>query len=84
MDYFSFSLYWSICLVSFHDMVYIKIDGWVVLAMKKSVRSVDLCPFDGLPCERVKDCDDALSLRIGVYLVEGVSCSRAVYKVRKK
>jgi hypothetical protein len=52
--------------------------------MNKSVRSVDLCPFDGLPCERVKGCDDALSLRIGLYLVEGDSCSRAVYRVRKK
>jgi len=52
--------------------------------MNKSVRSVDLCPFDGLLCERVKDCDDALSLHIGVYLAEGGSCSRAVYKVRKK
>ena len=57
----------------------------VAVAMKrKSVRSVDLCPFDGLPCEFVHSCDDALSLFTGVDIVEGGSCPRAVYKVGKK
>jgi len=57
----------------------------VAVAMKsKSVRPVDLCPFDGLPCKRVRYCDDALSLRTGFDVVEGASCTRAVYKVGKK
>ena len=50
----------------------------------KSVRSEDVCPFDGLPCKFVHSCDDALSLRIGFDVVEGASCSRAVFKVGKK
>ena len=57
----------------------------VAIAMKnKAVGSVDLCPFDGLPCEFVRGCDDALSLYCGFDVVEGDSCPRAVYKVRKK
>lgn len=56
----------------------------VAVAMSKSVRSVDLCPFDGLPCEFVKGCDDALSLYVGFDVREGDSCSRAVYKVGEK
>jgi len=51
---------------------------------RKSVRSVSLCPFDGLPCDHVESCDDALSLRVGFDVVEGDSCTRAVYKVGKK
>lgn len=45
---------------------------------------VKLCPFDGLPCEFVDSCDDVLSLLSGLRVVEGSSCSRAVFKVRKK
>ena len=56
----------------------------VVVTMKsKSVRSVDLCPFDGLPCKYVGSCDEVLRLYWGVGDVEW-SCSRAVYKVGKK
>ena len=51
---------------------------------RKSVRSVDVCPFDGLPCEHVSSCDDVLTLRFGVVLGEGASCSRAVFKAVKK
>lgn len=37
---------------------------------------VECCPFDGLPCEHVDSCDDALALNLG--LVLPCSCSRAV------
>ena len=50
----------------------------------KAVRPVDLCPFDGLPCKHVRYCDDATSLRVGFDVVEGASCTRAVYRVGKK
>ena len=52
--------------------------------MNKAVRSVDVCPFDGLPCKYVSSCDDVLSLVFGFDVVEGASCTRAVYKVSKK
>lgn len=48
----------------------------------KAVRSVDCCPFDGLPCEHVSSCDDVMALTFG--LVLPFKCSRAVVKVRKK
>jgi len=48
----------------------------------KAVRSVDLCPFDGLPCEYVNSCDDAMELAWG--LVLSFNCTRAVVKVGKK
>jgi hypothetical protein len=47
-------------------------------------RNVKLCPFDNLSCDFVDSCDDVLSLRFGLSVVEGSSCSRAVFKVRKK
>jgi hypothetical protein len=50
----------------------------------KPVRSVRLCPFDSLPCAYVDCCDDVLSLYFGFDMVEGGSCSRAVYKAVKK
>ena len=53
------------------------------MTMNKSIRSVDLCPFDDLPCEYVSSCDDVLILRFGVVLGES-TCSRAVFKTSKK
>lgn len=47
------------------------------------VRS-EVCPFDLLPCSHVADCDDVLSLPLGTNMVEGDSCPRVVYNVRKK
>jgi len=44
----------------------------------KAVRSVSLCPFDGLPCEHVDYCDDVVALVFG--LVLPCECSRAVVK----
>jgi hypothetical protein len=51
---------------------------------KSRAKEILLCPFDDLPCEYVNSCDDALSLRLGFDMVEGDSCSRAVWKVSKK
>jgi len=54
--------------------------------MKKTMKKVNvktLCPFDDLPCDYVDSCDDALSLATGFNCVEGSSCPRAVFKVRK-
>jgi len=48
----------------------------------KAVRSVSLCPFDGLPCEFVESCDDVIALLFG--LVLPFNCSRAVVKAGKK
>ena len=48
----------------------------------KVARSVDCCPFDGLPCEYVSSCDDVMALTFG--LVLPCKCSRAVVKARKK
>jgi len=45
---------------------------------------VEVCPFDGNPCEYVAFCDDALSLAVGRNMVEDESCSRAVVKLRKE
>lgn len=50
--------------------------------MSKAVRSVDLCPFDGLPCDYVSSCDDVMELVHG--LVLSFKCSRAVVKAGKK
>ena len=61
-----------------------RLRGEAVAMKVKSVRSVDVCPFDGLPCEHVSSCDDVLTLRFGVVLGEGASCSRAVFKAVKK
>ena len=64
--------------------------GGVAVAMKrkfidvKTESSDGVCPFDGLPCEYVNSCDEALAWRFGVVLGEAPSCSRAVYKVGKK
>lgn len=44
----------------------------------------NVCPFDGLPCGHVNDCDDALSLVTGFDWVEGSSCGRAVRRVVRK
>ena len=62
----------------------------VAVAMKRkvaksnSVRPVNVCPLDGLPCEYVSSCDEVLAWRFGVVLGEAPSCSRAVFKVGKK
>jgi len=44
----------------------------------------NVCPFDKKPCAYVSSCDDVLSLYFGFDMVEGVSCSRAVFKAVKK
>jgi len=54
----------------------------VAVAMSKAVRSVSLCPFDGLPCDHVSSCDDVMELIYG--LVLSFNCSRAVVKAGKK
>ncbi len=53
----------------------------VAVAMKNNVK---ICPYDNLPCAFVDSCDDVLSLLSGLHVVEGSSCSRAVFRVRKK
>ena len=43
----------------------------------------DVCPFDGLPCDHVDDCDDVLELRFGIDCSEdGLHCSRAVFPLK--
>jgi len=46
------------------------------------MKTIDLCPFDGLPCPHVDSCDAVLTLAFGVG--SDFACSRAVVKVRKK
>jgi hypothetical protein len=43
--------------------------------------SVELCPFDGLPCEFVSSCDDVIYVAFGQPHM--VVCSRAVVRVRR-
>jgi len=40
---------------------------------------VELCPFDSLPCEFVKSCDEVLALCFGFLLP--MECSRVVVRV---
>jgi len=42
---------------------------------------VKFCPFDGLPCEYVDSCDDALALKFSLLLP--LQCSRAVVSLKK-
>ena len=49
---------------------------------RKSMRSVDLCPFDDLPCKYVGSCDDVMEFAYG--LVPSFKCSRVVVKFGKK
>lgn len=56
----------------------------VAVAMKNrsgSSVSVELCPFDGLPCEFVGSCDDVIYVALGDF--GKVVCSRAVMKVKR-
>jgi hypothetical protein len=49
---------------------------------------VDICPFDGLPCEYVESCDDVMILRWereglkGFDTENGEHCSRAVVQLK--
>jgi len=43
---------------------------------------VDVCPFDGLPCEFVGSCDDVIDFVFGE--VPKYRCSRAVLKNTRK
>jgi hypothetical protein len=45
---------------------------------------VKLCPFDGLPCEKVDCCDNAMILVYGILSDEAHYCSRAVFRAGRK
>jgi hypothetical protein len=56
----------------------------VAVAMKSdsgSSVSVDVCPFDGLPCAYVSSCDDVIYVALGEF--DEVVCSRAVVKAKR-
>jgi len=48
----------------------------------ESPKSVDVCPFNGLPCDFVSSCDDVMERNFG--LPPSYKCQRVVWKVARK
>lgn len=46
------------------------------VGLPSKCKSVECCPFDGLPCEYVGSCDEVMALNFGFVLP--CRCSRAV------
>jgi hypothetical protein len=48
-------------------------------------KSVELCPFDGMPCEIVSSCDEVMFVRFGFFGFKPEwHCCRAVVKGAKR